>query len=110
MTGKSFNWDKYFSTSKWDDIRKNSPFFDGQRLPSLVNNDADLVYLSSLDLDFSLSNSAELESALVDVKLIFKRSLKSRNYYKAAIAETDFNFIKNILSNLGTQNYESLDR
>jgi hypothetical protein len=80
MPISNFNWDKYFASATWNEIREKSPFLDGQRLPSIVHQEAELVYLSSLDLDFSLSDVDGLKSIIGDVKSTLQRSLESKNY------------------------------
>lgn len=99
MAAENFDWDKYFSNAKWDDIREKSPFFDGQRSPSLLLEDVGLVYLSSLDVGFSISDIVGLKSVTSDVKSVFKQSIESKNYYKAAVANTDLEIIDNLLNN-----------
>lgn len=106
MPTEMFDWDKYFANAKWDDIRENSPIFYGQRLPSLIHQEVGLVYLSSVDLDFSLSDVDGLESIILDVKSVLRRSLESSNYYKAAVASADLVIVENLLSNLCVQNAE----
>ncbi|WLQ14344.1 hypothetical protein O5O45_00115 [Hahella aquimaris] len=103
MTNKNLDWDKYFANAKWNEICEKSPFFDMQRPPSLVHQEAGLVYLSSLDLDFSLSDGDALKSVITDVQSVLQRSLESKNYYKAAVASTDLAIISNLLSELGIQ-------
>lgn len=98
MQTRNFDWDQYFTSAKWNDVRKNSPFFDGQRPPSLVHQEAGLVYLSSLDLGFSLSDGDSLESVITDVESVLQSAIESENYYKAAIASTDLEIIDNLLS------------
>ncbi|MDA8154610.1 MAG: hypothetical protein M0003_18165 [Acidithiobacillus sp.] len=104
MSNNEFDWDKYFAESSWNDIRENSPFLNTQRLPSLVNQKAELVYLSSIDLCCSISDTDSLDNAILHVKSVFQSALKSKNYYKAAIASSDFDTIKNMLSNIGIKN------
>lgn len=106
MSKANFNWDKYFASAKWNEVREKSPFFDGQKLPSIVHQEADLVYLSSLDLDFSLSDVEGLKSIIGDIKSTLQRSLESNNYYKAAVASTDLEIISNLLAEQGD---ESID-
>ena len=101
MKSDIFDWDKYFANAKWNDIYQKSPFFDGQRLPSLVHRDVGLVYLSSLDLDFSVSDADGLKSVIPDIESVLQRSLECHNYYKAAIANTDLTIVQNLLSELG---------
>lgn len=100
MATEYFNWDKYFSNAKWDDIRENSPFFDGQKLPSLLLTDVGFVYLSSLDEGFSISDTEGLKCVTSDVKSVLKLSIESKNYYKAAVANTDLEIIDSLLDNL----------
>jgi hypothetical protein len=109
MSDNKFNWDKYFSKAQWNDIYHNSPVFEGQRLPSIINRDAELVYLSSQDLGFSILDKEGLASVLSSVKASFRKALESKSYYKAAIAESDFNTIKNLLLDLDVQTKESLE-
>ena len=104
MSNNEFDWDKYFAESSWNDIRENSPFLNTQRLPSLVNENSGLVYLSSIDLYFSISDVDGLINAISCVKSVLKNSLESKNYYKAAVATSDFYTIKNMLSNIGIKN------
>lgn len=82
MPTSSFDWDKHFSDSTWNDIQMNSPFFNCQRLPSLINKKEGLIYISSLDLAYSLSDANDMESALPRVKTVFERALETKNYYK----------------------------
>jgi hypothetical protein len=101
MPTSDFNWDKYFASATWNEIREKSPFLDGQRLPSIVHQEAELVYLSSLDLDFSLSDVDGLKSIIGDIKSTLQRSLESKNYYKAAVASSDLEIISNLLAEQG---------
>jgi len=109
MSTSRFNWDKHFADAKWNDIYMNSPFFDGQRLPSLIHEGKGLIYLSSVDLDFSISDINNLNDVMEDIKSVFENALKLKNYYKAAIASADFYAIQNILSSQGVQNFDSLE-
>ncbi|MBL1352948.1 MAG: hypothetical protein COA61_006405 [Zetaproteobacteria bacterium] len=109
MSTTRFNWDKYFADAKWNDIYKNSPFFNYQRLPSLIHEKEGLIYLSSVDLAFSISHANNLNDIMPDIKLVFKNALQSKDYYKAAIASSDFYAIKNILSSQGMNNCDSLE-
>ena len=98
MSKADFNWDKYFASATWNEIREKSPFLDGQRLPSIVHQEVQLVYLSSLDLDFSLSDVDGLKSVIGDIKSTLQRSWESKNYYKVAVASADLEIISNLLA------------
>ena len=104
-----FDWDKHFSESKWSEIRENSPFLVDKRLPTLFNHEHGLVYLSSLDVDCSLSDRDCLESSLSDVKSVFQEAVQSKKYFKAAMAVTDFEVLKEQLINLGFKCSELLE-
>ncbi|WP_144244283.1 hypothetical protein [Nitrincola sp. A-D6] len=75
-----------------------NPIFYGQRLPSIVHQGAGLVYLSSLNLDFSLTDVVGLKNVILDIKLTLQHFSESKNYYKAAVASTDLEIISNLLS------------
>lgn len=109
MSNNEFDLDKYFAESSWNDIRENSPFLNMQRHPSLINKNAGLVYLSSIDLCFSISDVDGLIGAISCVKSVLKKSLESKNYYKAAVATSDFYTIKNILSDIDIKNTDIID-
>jgi hypothetical protein len=109
VKNKPFNWDAYFSSATWDEVRKNSPMLSVQRLPSLTIHEQGVVYLSSLDLDFSISDIDGLKNVLPEVKDAFHRAKKSNNYYKMAVANYDFEEIKNLLASLGVSSFDSID-
>lgn len=109
MSDNKFDWDGYFLKAQWNDIYNNSPILNGQRLPSLINREAELVYLSSQDLGFSILDNEGLASIIPEVKSSFKRALENKSYYKAAVAESDFNTIKNLLADLDFHTLESLE-
>lgn len=103
MSGVRFDWDDLFLNSKWSYIYNNSPFFNGQRLPSLVNRDSGLIYLSSLDVDLSIYDTEGLVSIVQSINISFKSNLNNKNYYKAAVAQADFHAVKDLLFDLGVQ-------
>lgn len=45
MAGKAFSWDKHCSKLTWNEVRENSPVFDGQRRPSLFSPDNTRIYV-----------------------------------------------------------------
>lgn len=106
---KAFNWDKFYSTAKWDEIRQNSPLLSSERLPSLINKDQEIAYFSSIDLDCSLNDKNGLETFLELIKQAFLRALKSNYYYKAACAESDFYTAQSLLTTLGFPNDDALE-
>lgn len=101
MAGKEFNWDKHFSKLTWNEVRENSPVFDGQRLPSLFSPDNTRIYVSSLDLEFATDDVRELAGALEDIKATFDMAKRSNGYYKMAMAKSDFSTVQGLLSKLG---------
>lgn len=109
MSNNEFDWDKYFAESNWNGIRENSPFLNMQSLPSLVNQKAGLVYLSSIDSCFSMLDAGSSDNAIPCVKSVFQSALESNNYYKAAIASSDFYTMKNMLSDIGIHNTDIID-
>jgi len=109
MSDNKFNWDKYFLNAKWNDIYDNAPIFEGRRLPSIINRDAELVYLSSQDLGFSTLDKEGLASIISSVKNSFKQAVESKSYYKAATAKSDFETIINLLHDLDVRTSESLE-
>lgn len=104
-----FNWDKYYSQAKWDDIQNKSPFLSNQRLPSLVLEKEGVVYLSSLDLDFNITNVKSLYKMMESIKSSFHIHLEKKEYFKAAVAEADFYLLQQLLSNQGEESLTSLE-
>ena len=101
MAGKEINWDKHFSKLTWNDVYENSPFFHGQRLPTLFSPDSTRIYISSLDLEFATDKAPELAGALEDIKATFDMAKRSNGYYKMAMAQSDFSAVQGLLSELG---------
>ncbi len=101
MAEKEINWDKHFSKLTWNDVYENSPFFHGQRPPTLFSPDRTRIYISSLDLEFATDNAQELADALEDIKSTFDMAKRSNGYYKMAMAQSDFSALQGLLSELG---------
>lgn len=101
MINDQINWDKRFSKLTWNEVYENSPFFDGQRLPTLFSSDGNSIYISSLDLALSTENVDELVEGLETVKSIFDMAKRTNGYYKMAMAQSDFEAVKGLLSKIG---------
>ena len=97
-----FDWDKFAENATWNEIRSCSLVLSGNRLPSMRTND--FLYLSSLDLDFRVSDLEVLLNVLPLLIERFEAHLEAKNYYKASVAENDWYIIDNILSENGTMN------
>jgi hypothetical protein len=108
--GTVFNWDKYYSTASWSEVRENSSLLLSERLPSIIHEKQQLAYFSSIDLDCSLNDQKSLESYLGSIKEVFQREVESKNYYKAACAESDFHQAQDILVNLGFPSNDTLSK
>lgn len=101
MTSNQIDWDKYFSKLTWNEVYGNSPFFDGQRLPTLFSSDGNSIYISSLDLEFPTGDTNKLVEGLKGIKSIFDMAKRTNGYYKMAMAQSDFHAVKGLLSQLG---------
>lgn len=105
----AFNWEQFYSTSKWVDIRDNCPLLTNERPPTLINKQKAIAYFSSVDFDCSLVDHKELHLLLALIKNTFSAAVKSKNYYKAACAESDFHTIQQNLVELGFPSDETLE-
>lgn len=103
MTSKEINWDRHFAKLTWNEVYESSPFFHGQRLPTLFSPDKTRIYISSLDTELPTDNARELADALEDIKGTFNMAKRSNGYYKMAMAQSDFSAIQGLLSELGTE-------
>lgn len=101
MASNQISWDKYFSKLTWNEVYGNSPFFDGQRLPTLFSSDGNSIYISSLDLEFSTQDTNELAGGLKGIKSTFDMAKRTNGYYKMAMAQSDFRAVQGLLSQLG---------
>lgn len=97
-----FDWDKFAENATWDEIRTCSPVLSSHRLPSMRTRD--FIYLSSLDLDYRVSDQDSLLKILPLLIESFKTHLQRRDYYKASVAESDWFMIDSILYESGTLN------
>jgi hypothetical protein len=110
VKNKVFDWDHYFSSASFQQIRELSPELSTRRLPSVYSPDRQLLYLTSLDIDVQTNNVKELLSALDGVRNSYF-SIKSAGSCngKDAIARTDFIEICSLLANLSEDPDEYLD-
>lgn len=92
--------EKHFANMTWDEVYENSPFFHGQRLPTLFSPDGSTIYISSTDFNYSTTDPAKLSQALEDIKSIFDSAKQSDKYYKTAMAESDIIAVQGLLSKL----------
>ncbi len=110
MRKKEFDWDGYFSSAPFRQIRELSPELSNRRVPSVYSPDRQLLYLTSLDIDVQTNDETELVAALNDVRNLYSsaRSAGSTNG-KDVIARTDFAEICNLLANLSEDPDEYMD-
>lgn len=98
MPHRQFDLDAYFQKAKWEEVIENSPLLVSQRPPSVILEEQNLVYLSSIDLAYSLKDHEELRSAINDIEQTMQHAIENKNYYKAAVAESDIDAINNIIN------------
>jgi hypothetical protein len=101
VINNQINWDKHFSKLTWNEVYGNSPFFDGQRLPTLFSPDGNSIYISSLDLALPTGDVDELAEGLENIKSTFDMAKRTNGYYKMAMAQSDFRAVQGLLSKLG---------
>lgn len=84
-----FDIDKYYREASFEEIFQSSPFFNNKRRPSLINEENDFIYLSTLDVICKLSDEEGLQLSINKVKSYFERRLKQKDYYCAAMAKAE---------------------
>jgi hypothetical protein len=98
VSKRKFDWDDYFSTASFKQIRDRSPELSTRRVPSVYSPDRLFFYLTSLDIDVQTSEVTELRAALTELRtLYFSQSAAQSNYGKA-LARTDFIEICHLLA------------
>ncbi|MBB5865534.1 hypothetical protein [Xanthomonas sp. 3058] len=99
-----FDWDLYFSSASFRQIRELSPELSNRRVPSLYSPDRQLFYLTSLESEVTTSDEAELLVALNEVRNLYfsARSTGSANG-KDFIARLDFIELCNLLANVSDE-------
>lgn len=114
MKKNSFDWDKYFSTVSLNEIREKSPVLRQFRPPSVLLEDEQVVYFSSIDIGVDLKEDdvvlkSYLSAIIKDIKEAFKDAQEFNFYYKMACASDDFEIVKMLLEQRGTHFHENLD-
>lgn len=105
-----FDWDRYFSTASFRQIRELSPELSNRRVPTVYSPDRQLLYLTSLDSDVQINDETELLAALNEVRSIYfsARSAGAANG-KDVIARTDFIELCNLLAKSSDEPDEYMD-
>ena len=110
MRKRAFDWDRYFSSASFKQIRELSPELSNRRVPSVYSPDRQFLYLTSLDIDVQSNDATELLIALNEVRNLYfsAKSAESTNG-KDVIARIDFIELCNLLANCSDDPDEYMD-